>query len=215
MARVGTCFTSCSAAVRVSSLSCPKTPSERGPPAGGKAHSCRDLSSPSWKPPTRCSTSFWFLGSKVTSIEAAAWSSASTATYWICGVACNCCCSAAIWALVAARSPPCACHPTSTAATVASAPAAAAPRHQRRLRHQPDALAASARASSMRCWAWSACTRFWMRSHTAGSGAMPGCNSAKPDQWVCHTSAAARTAACSRASVSKRRRAPPRSVPRA
>eukprot|EP01037_Dinobryon_pediforme_P004762 gene4761-4805_t len=54
-----------------------------------------------------------------------------------------------------------------------------------------------------------------MRVHTAGAGWMAGCNSVRPDQRVCQTSAAARTVACSRARLSNRRRAPPRSVPRA
>ena len=64
------------------------------------------------------------------------------------------------------------------------------------------------------CW-FSPCTRFSMRVHTAGAGCCGVCSSFMLATRLCHTRAAARTGACSRAMASKRRRAPPRSVPSA
>ena len=111
--------------------------------------------------------------------------------------------------------------PTTTATTAANAPAAAAPRHSARLRSQPPLCAGGggrrrfALAHDGLPAACSASIRLRMRVQTAGSGVTAGCSSAMLASRPCQTSAAARTGACSRAMASKRRRAPPRSVPSA
>ena len=86
---------------------------------------------------------------------------------------------------------------------------------QQQLQATPQIQYVAVLADDKAAAAMSACTRLSMRVHTAGAGSTAGCSSVRPDQRVCHTRAAARTVACSRARVSKRRRAPPRSVPRA
>ena len=224
-ASIGICLTSPSAAA-ICVIGCvPSTPSDLGPPDGISAQSWSDFSGPSWKPPTRLNVIIFRLGSKVTSTEGDDWSLASTATYWICGMACircascafcatSCCPCCRTWASCPSRLATSRLRftPTTTAATLASAAATAAPRHSPRPRRNFSSIAFSlGEPADAGC----ASSRFSIRFQTLGPGCSADCSSVIAAKRSCQIRAAARTVALWRAMASKRRRAPPRSVPSA
>ncbi len=105
---------------------------------------------------------------------------------------------------------------TTMATTLATAPAQAAPRQKASARRSfsSSGLGAAATGAAAAAWRWFS-TALAMRFQTLALGASLGCSSVRDASRSCQIRACARTVTFSRATASKRRRAPPRSVPSA
>ncbi|MCY1363494.1 hypothetical protein D9M69_502600 [compost metagenome] len=181
----------------------PITPSERGLPSAGRAHSCSTCRSFSFMWSRRRTIRLRALASQDTSMAGWARSSLSTAMT-AAGAASRCCPT---------------CMPIPIDSTVTTAIAAAAPRQNTGVDHsrchQPAAGSAAGLAGLSASTGGFQPSRASMPHQTLSTGSAVACNSDTPARRSCQRRMAARTAGSSRARCSMRRRAPPRSTPSA